>query len=247
VRFFDVGQRAEGFIAIGQEAVGVIAIGQLAIGFIAIGQLARGVFVVGQLAVGVVVVGQLAFGVWGAVGMMAVAGRWVKGLGYAIWPKPDDELNLPKAIPLEDVKNGQPGFVEVELELEDGEPRIVYDGEPVEVELEDRVATLIGDVIRTGYPHALVRIEQKERLDRGDDVGYRQAAPMVRYLVANKAVGIPRPEWQTGGYWGKAVLRTALIGALAVAWFVVVGIPFWNELFATKTTLLPELFGSSLL
>jgi hypothetical protein len=178
--------------------------------------------------------------------MMAIAGRWIKGLGLAIWPKPDEELKLPKAIPLEDVKNGQPGFVEVELTLEDGEARLLCDGERVEVELEDRVATLLRDVIRTGYPHALVRIQQKERLDHGEDVGYRQAAPMVHYLVANKAVGIPRPEWQKPGFWAKAAMRVAAIGALAVVWAVAVVIPLWNELFATKTTLIPDLFGAFL-
>ncbi len=246
MRFFDIGQRAEGFIAIGQEAVGVIAIGQMAMGVVAVGQLARGVFVVGQLAVGIVVVGQLAIGVYGGIGMMALAGRWIKGLGIAIWPEAEDEIALPKPISLDEVRNGQPGFVEVELKASGDEVQLLHRGDEIEVELEPRVVTLLRDVLRTGYPHALVRIEQKERLDRSEDVGYRDAAPTELYLHATKAVGIPRPAWQTSGYWAKATLRALAIAVVALVWAVVVAIPYWNALFATKTTLLPDLFGGIL-
>ncbi len=243
MRFFDIGQRAEGFIAIGQEAVGVIAIGQLAMGVVAVGQLARGVFVVGQLAVGVVVVGQLAIGVYGGVGMMAIAGRWIKGLGFAIWPKKEDDLKLPKTISLTQVKQGQPGFVEVSLQLDDdGEVRLLCDGDPVAAEIDRSTATFLRGVHHSGYPHALVRLEQKERLDRDDDVGYREAAPTVQYLHANKALQLPRPEWQTSGFWMKAALRITAIAGLVATWAIVVVIPLWNELFATKTTMLPSLF-----
>lgn len=74
MKFFDVGQEAEGFIAFGQQATGVIAVGQLATGVIAIGQLARGFVVIGQLAVGVLAFGQLAVSLlWGG-GMVGLAG-----------------------------------------------------------------------------------------------------------------------------------------------------------------------------
>lgn len=74
LRWFDVGEEAQGVIAIGARATGVIAIGQLATGVIAIGQVARGVFCVGQLAAGMVVLGQLSFGVTFNAAMLGVGG-----------------------------------------------------------------------------------------------------------------------------------------------------------------------------
>jgi len=241
VKFFDAGQRAEGFIAIGQEAVGVIAIGQVALGFIAIGQMARGVFVVGQLAVGVVAVGQLALGVWGGVGMMAITGRWVKGLGLAIWPKRESELKLPKAIELSQVKSGQAGFVEVDVERDGDDFRLVHDSQTLDVTMSHEVREAARSIAKLSYRVALVRLEQKERIDESQSSAYREAAPTELYLDASKIIAVPRPEWQTTGFWTGAGVRSFGIAVLAAAWFVAVAIPFWNRLFASKTTLLPDL------
>jgi len=254
VRFFDfgqhaqgviaIGQHAQGVIAIGQEAVGVIAIGQLAVGFIAIGQVARGVFVVGQLAIGMVAVGQLTLGVWGGVGMMAIAGRWVKGLGLAIWPKREDDRKLPKPIPLENVKGGQPGFVQVDVEVDGDDVRLVHHGETLEVAMPEGI---VSEAYRIGgkgvYPVALVWLEQKEKIERGEDVGYREAAPMALYLEADRIIEVPRPSWQQAGFWAGIAARSVGILGLAAVWVVAVIFPLWNELFATKTTLLPSIFG----
>jgi hypothetical protein len=242
VRFFDAGQRAEGFIAIGQEAVGVIAIGQLAVGVIAIGQLARGVFVVGQLAVGVVAIGQLAIGVYGGVGMMAITGRWVKGLGFAIWPKRDDEPKLPKPISLAEVKAGQPGFVELDIVGGDHGPRLMLDGTHIDAEITLGVSDILRDALRSGHPVALVRLEQKEKLESSQDVGYREAAPKALYLEAARAVAVPKPPWLTTHFWANASLRSFGIAILAAIWGVAFFSPWWNLLFATKTTMLPSLF-----
>ena len=82
VRWFAVGQEANGVIALGQFATGVIAIGQIATGVIAIGQVARGVVAVGQLALGVVTFAMVSAAVLWAGGMVGIAAR--AGLGFVL-------------------------------------------------------------------------------------------------------------------------------------------------------------------
>lgn len=106
MKFFDVGQEAEGFIAIGQVATGVIAIGQVATGVIAIGQLARGVIAIGQLAVGVVAFGQGVAALTYGGGMVGIAGVRIRQslLVYGVlgtsdpWPR---GRRLPTFAPVE--------------------------------------------------------------------------------------------------------------------------------------------------
>ncbi len=95
MRFFAVGERAEGVIAIGGEAVGIVAIGQFATGFLAIGQLARGVIAIGQLAVGVFAIGQLALGLTFCVAMLGAGGRAL-GIVLPIVPVPPRRKKIPQ-------------------------------------------------------------------------------------------------------------------------------------------------------
>ncbi len=255
MRFFDIGQEASGFIAIGQEAVGFIAIGQLAVGFIAIGQLARGVFVVGQLAVGVVAVGQLAVGVWGGVGMVTIAGRWVKGIGVAIWPRPDGP-KLPKAISLEEVRAGQPGFVRLKVqpatnEVGGSDLLLTYQGEPLEAEVGAAASSSLRDLLAEAWQSSsgrlpspfrllaednarvLVRLEQKQKMEPSESAGYREAAPVSDYLEASKVVPLPPPPWTLPGFWWKTGARSAATLLVVAVWAAVVTAPFYDYLFTT--------------
>ncbi|RLB53801.1 MAG: hypothetical protein DRJ42_10890 [Deltaproteobacteria bacterium] len=237
MRFFDIGQEASGFIAIGQEAVGFIAIGQLAVGFIAIGQLARGVFVVGQLAIGVVAVGQLAVGVWGGVGMVTIAGRWVKGIGVAIWPRPDGP-KLPKAISLEEVRAGQPGFVRLKVQPATNEVGgsgllLTYQGEPLEAEVGAAASSSLRDLLAEDNARVLVRLEQKQKMEPSESAGYREAAPVSDYLEASKVVPLPPPPWTLPGFWWKTGARSAATLLVVAVWAAVVTAPFYDYLFTT--------------
>ena len=246
MKFFDAGQHAEGFIAIGQEARGVIAIGQeatgvfalgqMALGFIAIGQLARGVFMVGQLAVGVVAVGQLSLDIFDSVGMLAIAGRWVKGLGFAIWPKPKADTELPEAITLMQVENGESGYVPVEVQYP--ECMLLYQGLPLDAELSQSVRSEAKALVDKGWDRALVSLEPKERADERDAAGYRRAPLKSQYLEGSKLVGVAPAAWRLPGFWWKTSARVVGIAALATGWFFATGLPLWEEFFAAKTGLL---------
>ena len=245
VKFFDAGQHAQGFIAIGQEATGVIAIGQsatgffalgqTALGFIAIGQLARGVFVVGQLAIGIVAVGQLGLGVWGSVGMLAVAGRWTKGWGFAIWPKPKPDESLPETISLLRVENGEKGYVEIEVD-ETG-TNLTHEGLLLNAELNASAQAEASAMVERGSKKGLLLLEQKERLTDDDPGGYRRAAPTMNYLEGYELVAVPPPEWKRQGFWLKASVRTLGIAALGTGWFFAAAYPFFEAMFAAKTGL----------
>jgi len=245
VKFFDVGQHAQGFIAIGQEATGVIAIGQqatgvfalgqMALGFVAIGQLARGVVVVGQLAVGIVVVGQLGLGVWGSVGMLAVAGRWTKGFGFAIWPKAKPDESLPTPVTLMRVENGESGYVEVEVHAP--EAQLLYDGLPLSAELSQSAQAEARAILDRGWRKGLLALEQKERRTDEDAQGYRRTAPKMDYLEGSKLIAVPPPEWRRKGFWLKAGARSLGIAVLAAGWYVAVAMPLIDALFASKTGL----------
>lgn len=239
MRFFDIGPRAEGFIAIGQEAVGVIAIGQLALGFVAIGQLARGVFVVGQLAVGVFAVGQLAVGLWAGVGMIAVGGRWTKGIGYAIWPRPGGPP-LPKTISLAEVCGGQPGFVRLgvrpaEAGVEGPGLVLTHDGESLEADLSPAAVEALRAVVLGAYPRALVRLEQKQKMLPADRAAYRDVAPTADYLEASKVVPLPAPPRTEEGFWWKTSARAFATLLAVLLWVAIVAVPFYGAVVGTDT------------
>lgn len=99
MRFFAIGQQAEGFIAIGQEATGVIAIGQLATGVIAIGQVARGVIAVGMASFGLFSLGMLSVGLVYAVGMLGAGGRAGPGAILPLVPVPRPRATPRGAVP----------------------------------------------------------------------------------------------------------------------------------------------------
>ena len=119
MRFFAVGQHAEGVIAIGQEATGFIALGQFATGVIAIGQVARGVIAVGQAALGVFAVGQVAVGLTFCLAMLGAGGRGV-GLVLPIVPVPPRRKKLPALGTLEHALAKGSAWVRGRLSLEGG-------------------------------------------------------------------------------------------------------------------------------
>ncbi len=94
MRFLDVGQEANGFIAIGQFATGVFAFGQVAHGVVAVGQLAFGGIAIGQLAVGGFTLGMGSAGLYYALGMIGLGGRG-RGLIVPLLPG----LGAPKKAP----------------------------------------------------------------------------------------------------------------------------------------------------
>jgi hypothetical protein len=136
MRFFDVGQRAEGFIAIGQEATGVIALGQIATGVIAIGQAARGVVAIGQVAIGLVSAGMLSFGLIVSFGL-GVGGRAGWGLVLPLVPAPRARAQLPERTDLDTlVRSRAPGWIDVMIQTgERGLAQLVHQGSVVPAEL----------------------------------------------------------------------------------------------------------------
>jgi hypothetical protein len=135
MRFFDIGQEAEGFIAIGQFATGVIAIGQMATGVIAIGQLARGVFAIGMLSTGVVSVGMLSLGVVHCVSMIGAGARGVGGV-LPLCPKLPIPPRLPERSPREVLEgNRAAGWIEVTVERTAQGLALLEGGRPLRVKL----------------------------------------------------------------------------------------------------------------
>lgn len=135
MRFFDVGQRAEGFIAIGQEATGVFALGQVATGVIAIGQLARGVIAIGQLSFGLVSVGMLSFGLVVSFGL-GMGGRAGWGLVLPLVPAPRARAQLPERTTLDAiVRSRSPGWIDVMIRAGERGAELVHQGSLVPAEL----------------------------------------------------------------------------------------------------------------
>lgn len=130
MRFFAIGQEAEGFIAIGQVATGVIAIGQMATGVIAIGQVARGVVAVGMLAFGCVTLGMLSVGLVYSVGMVGAGGRAGPGLILPLVPVPKQKAKVPELTSLDAIRaSRQQGWIEVALRTgASGMPELVHQG-----------------------------------------------------------------------------------------------------------------------
>jgi hypothetical protein len=245
MRFFDFGERAEGFIAIGQEAVGVIAIGQLALGVVAIGQLARGVFVVGQLAVGVVAIGQLGVGVFGAAGMMAVAGRIARGIGIALFPKVKDDPDLPATTTLAALRDAGVGWLRVVFRRADtgedtGEVRIEHEGEALDAEVAPKRAELAASVARSSWPHAVARFVVERRHVDDPQRDYRAPTSTKDVLVLDELRAIPVPKVRTSAFWISVALRSVALAILCAIWLFVAGAPLFN-LFAPEPYALPGL------
>lgn len=230
VKLFDVGQEAHGVIAIGQFATGVFAFGQIATGIVAIGQVARGVFVIGQVAVGVVSVGQLAFGLYGAWGMLGIAGRSGGGIVLKVFPRREkDEDDLPPLVPAADVVSAKlaAGWSRLRVAL-----RSRDDGGPKEVVLLDERSTLdldyepeavdrLREIGASEWPVALVHLRAEERLAEGD-VAYREAPPKERVVVATLARPSPRPAFTKPGFWLVGFARLAALAAMfTVYWYAV--------------------------
>jgi hypothetical protein len=138
MKFFDVGQEANGFIAIGQMATGFFALGQMATGFIAIGQLARGFIAIGMVTYGVVSIGMLGVGVGAMVGMVGAGG--VRGGGLVLplvpWPKP--KPTYPAKTTVGALRQrGASGWVDVHVESDhDGNVSLRNEGVAIAAQIE---------------------------------------------------------------------------------------------------------------
>ena len=198
MRFFAVGQEAEGFIALGQVATGVIAIGQLATGVIAIGQVARGVVAVGMAAFGIVSVGMLSGGLVFAAGMLGVGGRGL-GLVLPVVPAPRRRPKLPELIPLEAIRaSGRQGWIAAKLRsAANGQPELVQQGVALPV-------TLAGSLVAQAVNHAAIGSDVIARVvPKGDALRVEQMK-----LVPVAGVG-----------WFWRVVQVALLVVLAYAYW----------------------------
>ena len=204
MRFFDVGQEANGFIAIGQFATGVFALGQVATGVIAIGQLARGVVAIGQLSIGFVTVGMLTGGLVYAVGF-GVGGTG-KGAILPLVPAPPDRYQLPRTVSWEDVRAGRAsGWLEVLIDKARSPLRLLHQG-------VDIAARLSSELEQGARLHAQLHPEAPvlAYVERGND-GMR----------AVRLMQIPKQRFFTSGRMVLAAFQLAGLAILAaVVWYV---------------------------
>lgn len=197
MRFFAIGQEAEGFIAIGQIATGVIAIGQVATGVIAIGQAARGVVAVGMVAFGIVSLGMLSGGLVYAVGMVGAGGR---GLGMIIplVPVPRATPKLPEIASLEAIRaSAREGWIRAKLRVgASGLPELLQQGIALPV-------TLSASMLSAATGHAQIGSEVVARV-----------VPQRSELRVTEMKVLPG-----GGSWIARVLQIALLIAMASAYW----------------------------
>lgn len=137
MKFFDVGQEANGFIAIGQMATGFFALGQMATGVIAIGQLARGFIAIGMLTYGVVSIGMIGVGIGAMTGMIGLAGTRVAGGILPLLPWPAPKPQYPGTTPLGSIRQqSSNGWVPVHVETaHDGTVTLRHEGLKVNAEI----------------------------------------------------------------------------------------------------------------
>lgn len=159
MKFLDIGQEANGFIAIGQIATGVIAIGQMATGVIAIGQVARGFFAVGMLAIGLFSIGMASFGVFGGMAMLGASGLGGKGGMIPLMP-------FPAAKVFDTVKADQvfgarkKGFVLGKLVMgQDRVPRFEADGRLTEATVALGLTQAAREHAASGKPAAVAFVD----------------------------------------------------------------------------------------
>lgn len=203
MRFFDVGQRAEGVIAIGQEATGIFALGQIATGVIAIGQLARGVVAIGQLSIGMVSVGMLSFGLVHSSGLGA-GGRSGPGLVLPLVPVPRKRATLPERTTLESIRaSGTEGWIDVTVQRSAiGTAEILHQGAP----LATRLA-----------PKRMVGVQTFARLGGGAAIALvvpSSSGPTITRIMANPNARAFNPIL--------AAIQIVLLAALALGYWELV-------------------------
>jgi hypothetical protein len=218
MKFFDVGQEANGFIAIGQMATGFIAIGQLATGFIAIGQLARGFFAVGMLTYGVVSIGMLGVGIGAMTGMLGLGGTRMAGLVLPLVPWPAPKPKYPQTTPLGSIRQQNAnGWVPVQIETDhDGNVMLRHEGLKLAAEIE------------TGLRGA------------ARAVGVSGGVPALALLVANgdgtylcRKLMHMAPRQGLGINLALAPFQIALLIVLAIGFWPLVAMPIVEALFVT--------------
>ena len=218
MKFFDIGQEANGFIAIGQIATGFIAIGQMATGVIAIGQVARGFFAVGMLAIGLFSIGMLPFGVFGGMAMLGASGLGGKGGMLPLMPFPAMKaFDLMKPDQIFGGRNS--GFVRGRLVLDGaGAPRLEAEGRVTEA------------IVALGLTHAARTAAASAK---SDVVAY--IAPQVdgRFVIERR-IGVPAG---LNSVPLRILLRGLALVALAgicAAFYVAVAIPLVELLVSAK-------------
>jgi hypothetical protein len=218
VKLFDIGQEATGVIAIGQIATGVVAIGQLATGFIAIGQAARGVIAIGMGAFGLWSVGMASFGVVKAVGLIGIAARAGPGFILPLLPRFTEARTFPKQSPAAAARAGSEGGAWVRSSL-------VEDGGTIGLQAEGQALAFRSDA---ASQHALGKLWSQGKRDilawlHGDGHGALRLAGLMEP---------PAPPWREARFWPSLVLRLAALTLLAIAYWIVVGVPLGSVLHA---------------
>lgn len=217
MKFFDVGQEAQGFIAIGQIATGVIAIGQMATGVIAIGQLARGVVCIGMVSFGLWSVGMLSIGAVWSTGMAGLGGRKGKGFILPLVPRLTPDLDLPAIVALEAVRSGLgQGWVRLKAAAgAQGQIDFRKAGRDVDLSL-DRGLAIVAYRALAKSPHDVLA---HVRADGGA-------------LVCDRLMPVPPLPYEDATFWMKAAGQLIALTATAVAFWLLVGAPL-SELIAS--------------
>lgn len=194
MRFFDMGQEANGFIAVGQIATGVFAFGQMATGVVAVGQVARGVFVVGQGAIGVVCLGMGSAGLAVSVGMVGVGGRGL-GLVLPLTPSLGPSYALPELVsPATLSAEKDEGWVRATVVPEP--PHLELPGQPLRLDARWRQA--LAAFSASGRREVLARVQR-----RGGD------------LIAVELMAVPSSRLRSPRWWLIWLLQCAGLVALA--------------------------------
>ncbi len=211
MKWFDVGEQAQGVFAIGQVATGVVAIGQMATGVIAIGQVARGFVAVGQGAVGLVALGQGSIGLFWAVGMLGIGGR---GFGLVIPTVPDlgERRALPAVTPVDQLREGQSGW-----------QRLKYEGQ-LRFSVEN-------EVLPARIDSALVQAVDKLTVGT---VVYGLLKKQADGLRIDRLMQVPVPRIRESGWWAWWGLQLLLLLGSGVAFWLIAGIPILEGLFGEK-------------
>jgi hypothetical protein len=213
MRWISIEPEAEGVIAIGTVATGVIALGQVATGVIAIGQLARGFVAIGQGAVGVVAVGMGAMGLVWSAGMFGAGGRGF-GLVIPLVPSLGSRAVLPPTMPpaqlLEEETTA--GFISATLDADEEGPFLRANGRPVAARFDARLRKAV-----EAHPRALPVLAHLTRAPEG--------------WVCDALVDVPKPRWEKPEWWAWWVVQGLGLIGLAVAFWLLAGIPVIRSLF----------------
>ena len=206
MKFLDVGQHAEGFIAIGQFATGGIAIGQFATGAVAIGQIARGGLCIGMLAVGLWSIGMLSVGVVWSGGMLAAGGRARGLLSVQLVPRLGRRPRRSTLSSLSALHDGrrERGWVPATVKRVDaGTLHATFDGRAAALQLHPELAEAAGELA----PEMRVLAE------------IQRDGPA---LIVERIQRLPSPPWQESSFWVRSGLQLAALVALAVLFWAVI-------------------------